>query len=224
MDTHYLLQLRELQMRELGNKGRLEEASEVFAQLTATEAAKNPFGPEAFWRVKGRHKLPDDEQAVLWELYQWRDRKANSQNKAPFRVMGDSTLIEIAKARPSTLDGLAHLGLKPHALRSHGQALLAAVNRGKGAQLPKHPVTSRRPDEEAKDRYKALRAWRVKAAKQRGVDTDVIISNAVLWELAERDPRSMRELDQMEDLGTWKQKTYGPDILQVLKRKRKSRK
>jgi ribonuclease D len=221
-DTHYLLQLRELQMKELEGKGRSREASEVFAQIATTEAAKNPFGPDAFWRVKGRHKLPENEQAMLWELYQWRDKKANSRNKPPFRIMGDARLVEIVKSQPSTLEELGELGLKPRAVRAHGQELLAAVSRGNKAQLPRHPSTSRRPDEAVKGRYKALRAWRVKAAKQRQVDTDVIISNAVLWDLAERDPRSMRELEQMEDLGSWKRKTYGPDLLQVLKRMRRN--
>jgi ribonuclease D len=215
-DTHYLLRLRELQMNELENKGRSREASEVFAQIATTAAAKNPFGSDAFWRVKGRHKLPENEQAMLWELYQWRDKKANSRNKPPFRVMGDGMLIKIAKARPSTLEDLGKLGLKPRVVRTHGQELLAAVGRGKTAQLPRPTTISRRPDEVVKDRYKALRAWRVKAAKHRQVDTDVIISNAVLWELAERDPQSMRELEQIEDLGSWKRKTYGPDLLRVL--------
>jgi ATP-dependent DNA helicase RecQ len=61
-----------------------------------------------------------------------------------------------------------------------------------------------------------LRAWRKKVAANRGVNSDVIIGNAVLWTLAEQNPRTLDDLGQIEGLGPWKQNTYGQTILEIL--------
>ena len=65
-------------------------------------------------------------------------------------------------------------------------------------------------------RFQALRAWRKEAAAERGVDADVIVGNAVLWALAEQNPRTMEELASIESLGPWKREAYGEAILGIL--------
>jgi ATP-dependent DNA helicase RecQ len=65
-------------------------------------------------------------------------------------------------------------------------------------------------------RFQALRAWRKRVAAKRGVDVDVVVSNATLWALAEQNPRTVADLAGIEGLGPWKRKTYGEAILRVL--------
>lgn len=143
-DTHYLLALRELQVRALEEMKRNEEAAEVFARLTQTPPACVPFGPEAFWRVKGVHDLNGRERAVLWELYLWRDRMARAQNQPPFRVMNDQTLGILARTRPRTLGDLSRIpGLTRATIRQYGRALLAAVARGEAGPIPQPPPPAR---------------------------------------------------------------------------------
>jgi ATP-dependent DNA helicase RecQ len=109
-------------------------------------------------------------------------------------------------------------GLKPHHVRRYGKRILRAIERGVHAQLPRSPsLPARRPDAEV-TRFKALRAWRKRMAADRGVDSDVILGNAVLWALAERNPRALDDLGHIEGLGPWKRKTYGEAILKVLRR------
>jgi ribonuclease D len=67
-------------------------------------------------------------------------------------------------------------------------------------------------------RYEALRTWRKDRAKQRGVESDVIISRDALWALARQNPESMEALAAIEELGQWKADQYGEDILRVLSR------
>jgi ribonuclease D len=62
-----------------------------------------------------------------------------------------------------------------------------------------------------------LRDWRKRIARQRHVDPDVIVSNATLWRLAERAPRSLQQLAATQALGPWKQQTYGEALLAVLR-------
>jgi ATP-dependent DNA helicase RecQ len=53
-------------------------------------------------------------------------------------------------------------------------------------------------------------------AGRRGVAPDVIVSNATLWDLAERNPRTLDGLSGIEGLGAWKREAYGEAILEIL--------
>jgi ribonuclease D len=54
-------------------------------------------------------------------------------------------------------------------------------------------------------------------AEARGVDPDAILPSTVLWALAERAPQTMRDLEEMDDLGPWARETWGPEIIEVLR-------
>lgn len=221
LDTRYLLPLRDLQAEALERMGRTEEAGEVFAQLAQTPPAAPPFGPEAFWRMKGVYDLEGRERAVLRELYLWRDRVANERDRPPFKVISNRALVTLTRIRPRTLGELTGIrGLTPHLVRRYGRALLAAVARGETGPIPEPPSRRPRPEEAVTERYHALRAWRRRVAAQRGVDTDVVLSNATLWALAKRNPATLEDMQGIEGLGPWKRRTYGPDILTVLRLQR----
>ena len=64
-------------------------------------------------------------------------------------------------------------------------------------------------------RYEKLRAWRKQVAAQRGVEPDVIVSNAVLMELAQRRPRTFEQLPTLPWFGPWRRQTYGPALIEV---------
>lgn len=218
LDTHYLLSLRDVEAKELEKMGRTEEAEEVFAELAQTSAATPPFGPHGFWRMKALQELEGRERAVLWELYLWRDQVARQRNRPPFRILGKRTLAALARARPRRLEDLTQVpGLKNHHVRRYGEAILEAISRGESGPIPKSsPRTSR--EEAARARYRALRSWRRDMARQRQVDSDVVVSNSVLWALAEQQPDTMDDLERIEGLGPWKRETYGEDLLRVLRR------
>jgi ribonuclease D len=216
-DTHYLLPLRQLQLDALVQQDRVEEAREAFDEIAASEPTFRSFEPQDFWRVKGARDLPKRAQAILRELCIWRDQEAHRRDRPHFKVLGDHTLIALAQASPRTEAGLIGLnGLKPHHVRRYGAHILRAVERGMHARLPRRPARPpRRPDAEMV-RFKALRAWRMQTAENRGVESDVIVSNAALWALAEQNPRTLDALERIEELGPWKRKTYGRAILEVL--------
>jgi ribonuclease D len=218
LDTHYLLPLRYLQADALTQKGRWEEAREIFDQLAATEPAPHSFGPDDFMRVKGAFDLNERERAILREFYAWRDQEARRQDQPPFKVLADGVLIALAQAQPHTMEGLTGVGeLKPHQVRRYGRHILQAVERGLRAQPPKPPPSPPRHSEEEVARFEALRAWRKRIAEKRGVEADVIVGNSVLWALAEQDPCSPEDLECIEGLGPWKRKTYGIEMLSVIR-------
>ena len=217
LDTHYLIRLRELQMRELRRMDRLEEAQEVFADLAQAEAApREDDNGDGFWRVKGVYDLKPPARAVLRELCLYRDGEARRIDRPPFKVVGDTALIEIARRGPTHIDQLRGVpGMSEGQIARHGAHLVHAVARGQKAPPPRPPAR-RSIDRAVLDRYERLREWRKTAAAQRGVDADVVISNAALMALARKRPRSEDDLDGVDGLGPWRRRTYGKAILEVL--------
>lgn len=82
--------------------------------------------------------------------------------------------------------------------------------------LPEPPDSSRLP-EDVVERFNTLKSWRKEVAQVRGVDSDVILPNAALWRLAKHPPEDVADLLKVPGIGPWRQKTYGPDILQLVK-------
>jgi ribonuclease D len=220
LDTHYLPALRDIQIEALNGARRLEEAREVFAQLAVTDAAEIPFGPDAFWRVKGLYDLSDREQAILWELYLWRDREASRRDRPPFKVVGDRTLIQLAQRAPHSRRGMQGVyGIKDYHIRRYGSQIIEAVERGKHTDPPQPPASPQPTDEEVQ-RFRALRSWRKRTAARRDVNSDVILPKDVMWTLAEENPSDHSDLEEIEGLGPWRRKTYGSAILRVIRSER----
>jgi len=217
LDTHYLMALREIQLEALTGSGRWPEAHEEFARLTRVRAeAAGERDPLAFWRVNGAHDLTPAQAGILKEVFAYREEQAGRIDRPPFKIMGESTLIEIARRAPGDTDALQGLpGLSPGQLHRHAHGLLQAIQRGLAGPPQRAPQTDREPDE-VRQRYDLLRKWRKEKAKARGVESDVIVPRTALWDLARRDPRTPGELTAIADLGPWRRETYGDEILKVL--------
>jgi ribonuclease D len=215
MDSYYLLALREIQKKELEETGRLAEAQEIFDYLTSTVTLPPEHPGRFFWRIKGIHALRDYDQRVLYQLYLWREEMAAALNRPPVKVMANLRLMRIARMQPRTREELAAAGLTPGQIRRFGGSLLKALRREPPAELP-DPPQHERPSDAALDRFQALKAWRKDVAHVRGVDSDVILPNAALWQLAEHPPQTLDDLLDVAGIGPWRQATYGPDLLELV--------
>jgi len=216
-DTRYLLPLCHLQTDGLIRKKRCEEARDVFDRLCAAECGTNGFVPEDFWRVKGAFDLSGRQRAILRELCIWRDQEARHRDIPHFKVLHDRVLTAIARARPFSKDELLRVeGIKQYHAHRYGRRILQAIDRGIRAPHPTPPPPPPRHSEAEIERFETLRVWRKRVAAEREVDVDVIVGNAVLWELAEKTPRTLEELGGIDGLGTWTRAAYGEEILEVL--------
>ena len=215
-DTHSLLRLRDVQLRELQRLDRLAEAGEVFSDLSRSKYNGHEFTPDDIWSIKGVWDLDGRAHAILRQLVILRDREARRQNRPAFKVIGDKTLLQIAERAPRTLDEMHGIdGMTGGQQQRYGAALMEAVARGRKDPVPATPHRAQ-IDPEVSARYEALRAWRKQIAAQRGVEPDVIVSNAVLMEIAQRRPRTLEQLPVRPWFGEWRRNTYGPAILQVI--------
>jgi ribonuclease D len=217
LDTHYLLPLRDLLAGQLQDRKRWQEALEAFAALPDLEPLDKPFDPDGFWRNRDARTLGPQELAVLRELYLWRDRQARDMDLPSFKVVDDRTLIQLSRKQPREMRDLA---LSPWQTRRFGAQVLEAIARGMSAPPPQFPTRSHndghRPDPLTIERYDRLREWRTQRAAERGVPSDIVLTNEVLMAIARAAPASLEDLAALRVLGAWKLQEYGEELLRVV--------
>lgn len=215
-DSHYLLALRDIQAAELKERGRWAEAQEIFTYLCENVTLPHSKNKMLyFWRIKGVNKLSASEKALLYRLYCWRERKAKQLDYPPARFINNQRLLQLTRIQPRTIQDLRRAGLSRQQAQRFGKEILQAL-RSNPKRYPRRLTPSPRQPREVMDRYYALKAWRKEVAARRGVDSDVILPNAVLQELADNPPRTLDDLLEISGIGPWRQQAYGPDILKLL--------
>lgn len=216
LDTHYLPALRQRQYEALVEAGYWEEALDEFDRLARTRAGRNAPDPMAFWRVKGATDLPVSRTAVLQALFQWRESQAERMDRPPFKVMSEASLLALARHAPMRIEDLSRAGgLSPFQVQRHGRNLLRVIQAGLQAPPPSRPVVEREPDD-VRERYDKLHAWRKERARKRGVESDVIVPRTALRDMARRPPRTPSDLANVTDLGPWRRRVYGEELLALL--------
>ncbi|MBM3751027.1 MAG: ribonuclease D [Acidimicrobiia bacterium] len=218
LDTHYLPALRNRLDTALNERGLRAEAQEDFERLARTQPSvvNQTLDPQAFWRVKGARDLPPRQAAVLSAVFTYRDSESARTNQPPFKVIGEPTLLDIARRLPQTLDDLTGIvAMTPGQVHRHGHALLRAVQDGLAAVPPSPPVLDREPDD-VRDRYDRLHHWRKTRAQARGVESDVILPRTTLWDLARRPPRTHDDLAGIADFGATRRALYGQEIMALM--------
>ena len=225
LDTYYLARLRDLLAKELEAVGRTDEALESFQRIAEVTPTPRTFSPDDFWNLlNGRYRLTPQQQAVLRELYIFREREAQRRNLPPFKIFSNRTMIELAEALPHFPDECQGIfGLTNHVLNRYGRKLLQVIQDGLHAEPPAPPTRQRRPPRAVLARFEVLHTWRKQRAAERGVESDVIFSKEALWEMAYQDPKCEHDLSSIKSLGDWQRERYGSFILKVLEKARKNK-
>lgn len=227
LDVRYLIPLREELLSELQEFERVEEAESDFARVARACIPERPFDPENWGRVKGARDLPPARRGVLKALYSARDQIAKDLDRAPYRVMHDSTLLDLAVRAPITPEAFKRVrGTNRHLRAAELQLLLDAVREGLDLTelaLPKGGGRRRpwegggeRMDPEQESRLKLLRNWRTKRAKSRGVDVSRIATTALLTAIARAAPTDLPSLKKVDGMEDWRLREYGEDLLAAL--------
>ncbi len=227
LDTHYLLPLHDIQAAELEATGRWPQALHRFRKLTDIRWEEKGFDPNGFWRMAGVRDLDAVGRGVLRELYLYRDQRARARNRPPFKIFSNGLLLALSAHRPRTMNELRRVpGVSRYIAGRYGWGLLAAIRRGMKHPLAwedrpttNHHTTGRpngRPSAACQSRFDALRAWRNAAARSKGVEPDIILTNQTLWAIAHRNPRCRADLTADGLLAPWQADEFGEEILQVL--------
>jgi ribonuclease D len=171
--------------------------------------------------VKGMRRLSRREQAVLREIYGWRESLAETTDVPAFKLFSSDALIDMAGRAPRTAPELAQVrGLSP-LVRSRGEELLDAIGRAlelPEAELPRVSPRPPRPvlSEAVRKRIESLRAWRTKTAAGLAVDVSVVLPQRLLERLAEAAPREAEALREIEGLRRWRLEAFGGELIAAL--------
>lgn len=219
MDTHYLPALRAKMMQELNAVDRWEEAQEAFTMLQLIDYNDREPSARSFWQMRQLRDVPHDAYGVLEALWQWRETEAQKQDRPPFKIATDQTLIALAVEQPNDLKTLSAVkGVGQKQIHQQGRAILRSIAEGQQRPIPEPPVNERQeaPEKSVQNRYDTLRQWRTQAAEARGVAPEIVFSNHILMALAQRMPTSEAEITEIPEIGPWKARTYGQALLAIL--------
>ena len=97
-DSHYLHPLSEVLRAQLTAQGRLEWHAQMCRQLIRDACRPPDSNGEDNWRIKNSDHLDPRAQAVLRELWHWREREARAANRPPFFVLSHDRLFDLAAA------------------------------------------------------------------------------------------------------------------------------
>jgi ribonuclease D len=222
-DVLHLVALRDRLHAQLMEKDRLSMAQQSFERIRTRTIDEKPVDLEAWRTLKDARVLDAAARGALGALYVWREKLATDRDVAPFRVMGNETLVELSKRRPADVPSLLKVrGVSPVLAQGpEGQALLSALAMAQPLDGPLLPPRPKETDEDRRieERFEALRAWRVKAATAMGVEVGIIVSNAVLKQLSKAPPSSVQELSSVAELLPWQAERFAAGMMEVLVRK-----
>ncbi|HAJ05598.1 MAG TPA: ribonuclease D [Chloroflexi bacterium] len=217
LDTRFLLDIRDSIIKEFVCQDQWLEIYEEFDRIARASCRKLLCkSPQDFWKISGARSLPSKNAAVLFEVYKYRDKIACRLDVPPFRILRDHVIMVIARECPTNKKQLGNIrDISARQVRLHYKGILEAVSRGLVAKHPDKPKRER-VDQLTRDRYQSLKLWRKNRAINRGVSSDVIVAKEILWDLAVLNPVDYEGLKLVKDLGSWRRKTYGKDILRIL--------
>jgi ribonuclease D len=129
LDTHFLLPLHDLLVRELNERRMVDEAWQESARVAAVEPRPKVFDPEGWRRMKGARDLDAAGRAILRSLWIAREDRASALDRPPFKVMPEQTMMEVARRKPRSEEELLRVsGFTSVVLRRMGDAALAALH------------------------------------------------------------------------------------------------
>lgn len=164
---------------------------------------RNDQETRSWTRVKGSGRLTPPQRALLRALWEERERITRTHDIAPNYLIHDEVLRELAIDPPRTEQQLVRRSQRRRALlRTHAEALLAAVERGREAE-PEPKARSSRWTEDDRALFEALRQRRAQVAEELGVDAGVLCPSQQLWGAIGGDPQDGRELCALAGLRTW---------------------
>lgn len=211
-DTMHLLALRDELERKLNAAGRLVWAQEEFRELERLRWAA-PQADFGYLKLKGAKAMPPRARAMLRALHEWREEKARSLDRPPFKVVGNDALLALARREPRSPADLATVPELPRSLVGrHGAEILAAIAAAPTSVPEPPPGASAgrpRPSPEVDRRIERLKEFRNARAKALGMEPGVLCPNGTLEAVARAAPRTAAQLEQVSELRKWQREALG---------------
>lgn len=215
MDTHYLIQLAATLREELEALGRWEWAVEEFARLEMVRYRESDENGEPWRKLKNIGNLDRRGLAVLRAVHQWRDALAQKADRPPFKIIGNDSIVEIARKKPQSV---RELGETPAVARYHsdryGREIVNLVT--KALELPDDQLPEKSEpkawirDKALESRIDRLKRVRDRVAKELKIDPSVLGARHILSAVA-----TANSLD-VPNMREWQKRVMGEALLAAL--------
>jgi ribonuclease D len=214
-DVVHLLELASELERRLQALGRLQWAREECEPLARSSDERTP--ETIFARLPRVNMLNASARTVSRELVRWRERTAERHDRPVQSVLGDATLVEIAKRRPTSRGELEKIrGVGSSAGGRRAEELLEAVRVGR-EQPPDPPgQTTRTPPPKPDDAPlvalgEALLRTR---AREAGLAYELLAARADLQAIVTAARIGGEEAD-VRTLRGWRRELAGAELLEL---------
>jgi ribonuclease D len=217
-DARMLLALGEELERRLEERGRLEWAREESRSLEDVSDERD--AQRSYERLPRLGRLSEAARGVAFELTQWREEEARSADRAPGSVLPDQALVELARRTPRDKHGLEQIrGLPPQTLHRRADALLAAIERGRGRTPP--PAPAEPPSREPADAplVSLAQALVRHRSMESGVAVELIATQAELAALVSSLRRGENG-DQIRVANGWRRELVGDELKELVEGRR----
>ena len=215
-DVVHLLELAGELERRLADLGRLQWAREECEPLARSSDERDLEA--IFARLPRVGTLNASARPVARELVQWRERTAERQNRPVQGVLGDATLMEIAKRKPASRGELEKIrGLHANAGGRRAEDLLESVRRGLSRPPDPPAETVRAPAPKPDDAPlvalgEALLRTR---AREAGLAYELLATRADLQAIVAAERVGESEAD-VRTLRGWRRELAGGELLALL--------
>lgn len=225
MDTRFLIPLQRQLEPELHAAGRMPVAESEFRRLERLGPKEQVFDPDGFLRLKDARTLDPLGLQALKALYLLREQLAKKHEVPPFRILGNETLIALARLRPRDEKGLTQArGFTWKVVRKIGHETLAALREAEG-KGPMHRLPRLTPQSEEAtlseaqlELFEKLKTWRKKVAEEQGLDGSHVLRKEALLAIARRRPGNYGDLSGLGVLDDWQIESYGADLLEIVRK------
>jgi ribonuclease D len=211
-DVRYLTEIRRRLLSEMEREGRIDWLAADFSRLE--DPATYEVVPRELWRrVKRVSSLNRRQLAVAREVAAWREEEAQRRDVPKRWVVGDESIIEIARRTPKTAEELLAIrGVADKIGRGAQQGLLSAVAAGVAvpdAELPSLEKR-RRPVGDVDGAVDLMIALVRLRAREHGVAMPLMASRDDLERLAAGEKEASPLLEG------WRKKMVGDELVALL--------
>jgi len=188
-DTRYLLPLAERLEAELESRGRMKWFRESCQRALAQATIDRERDIDEAWRISGAGALRRRASAILRELWNWREKEAESADRPPFHILQNRELIQSAErfALGETADYKQFSDRRRRAFRDAAERGLNLPEKDWPARLRR---SGTRSTAEVVKRTEKLRHNRDHAAKELHVEASFIAPRATLETIAADQSRA----------------------------------
>lgn len=216
LDTHFLIDLRNILSRKLIDQDKIEIANEDFKRISDVDAFVNNKNNDHYWRIIKGNSLSSQQESVLIELYYLRENLAKQLNRPPFKVFSNQMIIDIAKKLPNDLNDLKKIDhFSQKLFQKYGEKIINAVKSGYGKNCDKRTYKPK-PNPNYLRKYDALKDWRKTKGSELSVDSDIILPKEHLELLAHLKTCNLENVKSVMENIPYRFNKFGLEILSVI--------